>query len=484
MRQTYRLIPIAAALLSIGSEATAQVSVERFERQLEQIRQDTRVRADQNIPVDQRTFVDFGAYASFNYLSLDDPALDNRGMRQYDLTAYAHVNLDGAHDFFVRAHGFYRDFNPGDAFDTEGSGTDGRLDRLYYRFDLARYLESTSGKQAGGDISIKVGRDLAFWANGLTLSQEIDGVVADLQLGQMALQIIAGRTPSDSVDIDSSRPNFDDHTNRAFYGALLSTRIGTHRPFVYGLIQRDHNSDDESTLDLGGSSITTRYNYNSEYFGIGSTGALTDRLAYGIEAVYETGDTLSNSIARTAGGGVSQAAQTRDDICAWAFDAQLVYLVPDIRHTRFSGELLLASGDSDRLSSTNTLGGNKSGTKDNSFNGFGLVNTGLAFATAPSNLFVLRGSVSQFPFPQIQTLRRMQLGTDLFVFAKLNPNGPIDEPTTDDRMLGYESDLFLNWQMTSDVSLALRYGAFFPGDAIISDGKIRQFIYAGVTVAF
>ena len=51
-------------------------------------------------------------------------------------------------------------------------------------------------------------------------------------------------------------------------------------------------------------------------------------------------------------------------------------------------------------------------------------------------------------------------------------------------LLGSEPDFFLNWQITSDVTLALRYGIFFPGAAIISDDKPRQFFGAGVTYAF
>jgi hypothetical protein len=78
----------------------------------------------------------------------------------------------------------------------------------------------------------------------------------------------------------------------------------------------------------------------------------------------------------------------------------------------------------------------------------------------------------------------MQVGTDLFLLAKLQENAPIDEPTTDDRILGYEPDFYMNWEITSDVTLALRYGAFIPGEAIVADGKIRQFFYAGVTFAF
>jgi len=47
-----------------------------------------------------------------------------------------------------------------------------------------------------------------------------------------------------------------------------------------------------------------------------------------------------------------------------------------------------------------------------------------------------------------------------------------------------EPDIYLNWQITSDLALSVRYGAFFPGDAIENDGKVRQFLYTGVTIAF
>lgn len=481
----HKTIPIAAALLTmLGGTAFGQASLERFERQLEQIRQDTRLRTSENIPAGQRSLIDYGAFTTFNYLSLDDPSGDNRVLRQYDLTAYGHVNLDGVHDFFVRGRGFYRDFNEGDSFDSHVNGWDGRLERAYYQFDLGRYLASTKGTQSNSNLTVKVGRDLAYWANGLTLSQELDGAVVDLQFANVAVQVLGGITPTDSVDFDSSRPNFDGHTKRGFYGAMVSTRLNTHRPFAYVLVQRDYNSDDSATTTIGGLDITTDYEYNSNYFGIGSTGALTDRLLYGVELVYENGDTLSNSFTPTTGGGVTATPQEKDDISAWAIDAQLEYLLPDTRRTRISGEILVASGDSDRLTTSNTLGGNAAGTKDHAFNAFGLLNTGLAFAPTPSNLISLRGGVSTFPFSNVKHLQEMQIGTDLFLFAKLRENAPIDEETTDDRILGFEPDVYLNWQIHSDVTLALRYGAFIPGEAIVNDGKIRQFIYAGVTFAF
>lgn len=484
MRRTWRYVPLLVTLLA-GS-AAAQTELQRFERQLEQIRRDTRLLSNENIPVEQRTYFDYGAFTTANYLSLDDSDLENHVLWQYDLVAYGRLNLDNVHEFFVRGRGQYRDFHKGDAFDDDDDDEswDGRLERLYYRFDLARYLAASKGLQTEGNLTVKVGRDLVFWANGLTLSLEIDGAVVDLEYGPASVEFVAGRTPTDTVDIDSSRPNFDGHTNRFFYGALASVRAGTHRPFVYALVQRDHNSDDTSVAEVGGTDVTTVFDYDSTYFGIGSTGALTDRLAYGLEFVYQSGRSLSNSFQIEDSGAVTSIPQTTEDIRAWAFDAQIDYLLADERRTRFSGELILSSGDSDRLSTSSTFGGNLTGTDDEAFNAFGLVNTGLAFAPAVSNLVVLRGGVSMFPFPDVRALRRMQIGTDLFVFAKLDKDAPIDELTTDDRYLGFEPDLYLNWQITSDLTLALRYGAFIPGQAIDADDRIRQFIYAGLTFAF
>jgi hypothetical protein len=70
------------------------------------------------------------------------------------------------------------------------------------------------------------------------------------------------------------------------------------------------------------------------------------------------------------------------------------------------------------------------------------------------------------------------------MYNKLDSHAPIDEPTFDKSYLGFEPDIFINWQVTSDVTIALRYGIFFPGSAIVSDDDPRQFIGAGVTYAF
>jgi hypothetical protein len=180
----------------------------------------------------------------------------------------------------------------------------------------------------------------------------------------------------------------------------------------------------------------------------------------------------------------TQVKQTTDPIEAYAFDGRLDYLLADAHRSRLSAEVVLASGDSDRLSTNTTVGGNLSGTKDRAFNAFGLLNTGLAFGPAVSNVVVMRVGGSTFPFTSGGNLTQLQLGSDFFVFEKLVGNAPIDEATNNNRYLGTEGDAYLNWAITSDITLAVRYGVFFPGSAISGANSPRIFLFTGVTYAF
>jgi hypothetical protein len=477
----HRFIAIAALGLFTAPHVLAQARGERFERTLQQIRQDTLVRVNESIPVDQRVTLDYGGYTSFGYLSVQDNVNNTHGLRQSELVLYGRANFDGAHEFFLRYRTGYRDFNQGDSFTGRGSEPiDGDLDAGYYRFDLSRYEAAYHGKTIDNNLVVKVGRDLVYWANGLTLSQVIDGGMIDATIGQMTLSVIAGVTPTRSVDFDPSRPDFDFNTKRGFYGAMASVQIEQHRPFIYGLIQRDYNKDE--TLVSG--NLQTKFNYNSWYLGLGSTGSLSDRLLYGVEGVYEGGRSLSNSFALDNSALPQQVEQVHDTIQAWAADARLDYLLADEHHTRLSGEMIFASGDSDRTSTNATFGGNRPDTNDHAFNAFGLLNTGLAFAPSVSNLMALRVGGSTFPLDFCASAKRLQLGTDLFAYSKMNREGGSDEPSFTGRFMGWEPDVYLNWQVTSDVTLAARYGIFFPDSSTLQSSDPRQFVFVSVTYSF
>ena len=78
---------------------------------------------------------------------------------------------------------------------------------------------------------------------------------------------------------------------------------------------------------------------------------------------------------------------------------------------------------------------------------------------------MFRVGATTFPFTQIKPLRKMQLGTDFYAFAKMDMGAPIDETSSNNRWLGIEPDIYMNWQITSDIALSVRYGVFIPGDA-------------------
>ena len=472
------VLHIALVCLSVGGAALGQTDLERFNRQLEQIHRDTRLLVDPAIPAGQRALVDYGLVFTSGFLAIDDEDQETRILRQQELDAYALVSLDGAHEFFVRGLSRYRDFNTGDSFDSHGDDwVEPTLERGYYSFNLQRYLAAYEGKAIGGNVVFRGGRQLVHWANGLVLSKVLDGATIELSHGPVRLDGVAGTTRRSITDIDSSRPGYDGDTQRDFYGGIISYTVTTHTPYVYGLVQNDRNEDD--ALVVG--PITTRFEYDSWYLGCGSSGSLGDRWLYSLEVAYEGGDGLSNSFNPVGGG---QVTQTEEDISALAVDLRLDFLVQDANRTRLTGEVLVATGDTDRLTANNTFGGNAPGTDDEAFNAFGLIDTGLSFAPDVSNLIMVRGGASTFPMPGSNLGKRLQVGSNVFIFAKTESRAPIGEETNDGSYLGTEIDLFLNWQISSDLSVPLRYGVFFPGDAIAVDHDPRHFLYTAIVLAF
>lgn len=468
------------SVLAIASSAFAQSSVDRFERQLQQIQQQTRQKINADVPASQRALVDYGGYVSMNVFAIDDQEQDTHILFEPDIVGYARVNFDGAHELFFRARGSYRDFYQSNSFDSSGDTSEGVIELAYYKFDLARYL-ATQGKTSKNDLTVTAGRQFVNWGNGLTLAQYLDGITADLTLGNVEISTLAGVTvPALTIDFDASRRSFNDHTTRGFYGLMAATQMGVHRPYIYGLIQRDYNSDDPFMYTSG---AENRFEYNSWYIGAGSNGSFGDHLVYAAEIAYEGGDTLSNPFILSSGV-PTPIDQTEENISAAAADFRLDYVVGDPNHTKFTFETVLGTGSTDRFNSTSsTFGGIMSGNNDHAFNALGMINTGLAFSPQVSNIMVFHTGASTFPFTS-KSLKRLQLGADLFVYGKFNSQAPVDEPTSSDWFLGWEPDLSLNWQITSDLSLAMRYGVFFPGSAIESDDHPRNFFFCGVTYSF
>ena len=66
----------------------------------------------------------------------------------------------------------------------------------------------------------------------------------------------------------------------------------------------------------------------------------------------------------------------------------------------------------------------------------------------------------------------------------MDADAPTDEPSRSSRYLGWETDIFVAWRITSDIALNMRYGVFFPGDGITSTKTPRQFFFTGISYSF
>lgn len=484
---------LAVLLVLTPLSASAQTDLERFERQIEQIHRDNdRVLSEIVSPL-QRTLLDYGGYYTFSFAAIDDAAQSTHQFVQHELGAYARLNVDDVHEFFIRASTTYRDFKTGDAFDQHGDDWIGpKIDRATYRFDLRSALSVYADKDTKNNLVLQGGRQLVHWGTGLTLSQTIDGGIAQVTWFPFTIEFLAGLIRENTTDMDPFRPNFSDDSRRGFYGAKLDYQVlPRHTLYGYALMQDDNNNDPSRAEVVGGVATTTRFGYDSHYLGVGARGSLSDRLLYNVEAVYEGGKSYSGGYTGDPNYGTVTAVQSsRESIHAWAADARLDYLLTDENQTRFTGELVLASGDGDRAQYGNSsFGGNKPGTSDRGFNGFGLTNTGLAFAPAVTNLLLIRGGVSTNPFPNARFVKDLQVGMDVLVFNKLVPNGPVSENTTDDFYLGTEADIYANWRLTSDLAFSVRYGMFLPGTALSHANNgfgsdARFFFYSGMTLSF
>ena len=127
-----------------------------------------------------------------------------------------------------------------------------------------------------------------------------------------------------------------------------------------------------------------------------------------------------------------------------------------------------------------------SGTTDRAFNSLGYANTGLALGPELSNLLSFRLGASTSP--RIFGIRddSLRVGVNGFLFTKVDEIAPLNFRThTDESFVGGEIDFAVDWRITSDIGVLVRYGVFLPGDAMLPGrDDPRHFFYAGVTYAF
>jgi len=466
----------AACVFALAAfPASAQSGAQRMER-LEQALNE--VLEQRYEPTEGRTFaettrIDYGVYTTVSEIWTDAANGDTRQLTQVDARFWIQAQ-SGGHTGFARARLLYQWFDEGDSWWSEDEGFRYPImDRWWYAFNSRRHAQATTGTSPDIAFDTRIGRQLITWGTGLSLYRTLYAARIALDTSATRVEAMVGVTPSaDFVDFDGTRPGYTSDTDRTFWGVIADYRNWiNHRPFIAFLQQIDNN---DTTLPGGG-----RYEYNSSYASLGSTGQITSLVFYRAEVIYEFGDSISDLL--------GSFPQTQDDISAWALKLEFIYTprpLTSLEDFRFEFEVLLGTGDSDRGHSAHTIDGNRSGTNDNAFNSFGFYNTGLVLGLDISNLVSVRIGPRWRPASRTSAGSKFSLGFDFYFFAKLDSDAPISVISVPgESYVGFETDLIATWQITSDLALDGRYGIFIPGDAF-PGSQALHFLYLGFSYGF
>jgi hypothetical protein len=166
----------------------------------------------------------------------------------------------------------------------------------------------------------------------------------------------------------------------------------------------------------------------------------------------------------------------------------LTWLARDEGDTRLDLQALVGSGSKYRADSGTTFGGIAPGKTDTSFNSLGYINTGLALAPEPANLFCPSLGGSSNLLPTVEGLSELRLGVSGYLFMKVDNEAPLSVYTVPggSNLVGGEVDCTLDWRFSSDLNFNIRYGIFLPNTGVFpaDQGGARDFFYSGVTYAF
>lgn len=455
--------------MALGQQTSEGQVLDRFMQQQRQLDDELQKQRQGLAPLESLLDWQFGGWIDYYLFDFDDGIQSSRFSQRPGLAVWTRLRMDdGAHEIFARLRLNYTYFRPGDEIERQEDWFGPEFDQLWYQIDVGKAFRLTKPSDPI-QLKARIGRQTVTFGTGYALDLPMDAVLLDAKLGDLRAQGLFGRAIRNYPNIDQSPP-VHSHQDRLFYGVQLAyERWQRHVPFVYAVWNNDRTKEWPHTQWL------QHYQYDSYYLGTGMRGELMHNLNYWFEGVYEGG--------RSYGDG---GFKWQDNIEAWAWDVGVEKLFDVPTRPRLSFEYMYASGDGDRLfSPTNAAGGNRCGTPDTSFVGFGFRDAGIALAPTLSNLHVWRVGGALAPLERWEFFRNLEIGSNWFLYHKNQSRGAISDPTATQfaGYVGWEMDYFINWRLASDLSWTIRWGTFFPGDAYTDQGA-RHFLFSGITWSF
>lgn len=410
-------------------------------------------------------FWDWGGWLRTDGFWVDDkPFNHQRSFRFFDLRLWALMEVNAQWRFYGRMYNHWIQYNEGDGFGDDDVWRRVRPDVFYAEGRFEDVLIP------GVDLTARLGRQFHSVGRGTLFFDNADGIRFEIDTEEVDANIFAARSIRHSQDIDQTRPE-PSSTNRMYYGAeVLWDGIENHRLYLMGF-----SNDDKNHKRLA----FQEFSYDSQYIGAGVRGNPVSRISYQTEFIYEFGSSPA------------EFSTGSEKISAYSITSRVNWVPDTDWDLRLHAEYLFGSGDSDRGSPVNTIGGNDAGSTDLSFLAFGFVPTGYALFPRLANLHVVTAGAAFKPFldNENELFRDMEFGGSVFYFFKHHHQAGISDSRASlpDRDIGPEVDMFMRWRIFSDLGFTFRLGLFFPGDAFPSAGganDLRKFVSAGFVLSF
>lgn len=472
MRRTIWAIIAGLALWgAVAATVSAQQPrrSEEFFQRAQFFDRETRARLEAVTPAQQKALVEWGGFYLPSYQQFTDINGHTGHVTSQDFRLWTQIKVDEVHTVFARMRMNYIDFASGDAQGGRAHDLEGpNLEMGFYELDISAAAKKYAKQEWPMRLTARGGRQYIEVGRGIALGKILDAGRFDVDTRDFSFMGFAGRTEPGENNIDLSAPDFS-HSRRSFYGGQLKyTRLEKHEPFAYFVIQRDWSDEDPENPRQD-------FRYSSNYEGVGSRGELARNLRYELESIWEFGRSSPNAV-----------EDATDPIRAYAFDAEVDYYVQHALKPVLAAEYGYASGDGDRQSATTAQFGNRHGTHDDAFQGFGYINTGLALAARFTNLQFVRLGSRITPYEKKTAFGRLDVGADYYRLFKADDKGPISDFRANQNSadIGQEVDVFLEWRLFSDLSLSVRYAHFFPGNAYHGGQDPQDFLYTALNFSF
>ncbi len=228
-----------------------------------------------------------------------------------------------------------------------------------------------------------------------------------------------------------------------------------------GLIEEYSQVRDVSDPPKGGE-------LDTQYSSLKVSGQIIPSLFYDAWFTYGSGRTITWLADAVSASGFSyQYVPISSFLTGFSLD----YYMPALFGAAFNARFLFASGDADY---TTAVEGNSAG-KATQFIPITSSALGAAFSPALSNLIVAEASGSIKPLAG----QRLQTGLKLLAFWRPTP-APLAvsglAPDEDAAWLGFETDIYANYRILSDLGVSLSTGIFLPSEApagAFADGALQ-----------